>query len=110
MRLFEFSSALLVGTREGSFFMPKELTLNQGIRQSRAVDGHERSLFPGIAIMNFAGQQLFTRATLSLDEDGDIGPGHLVCNSEKVLHFLAFSDHAPRFSFDQDLLSYVAVF
>ena len=105
MRLFELSFALLGGASKGSFFMPKKLTLNQGIGQSRAVDGNESSFFPGTAIMNFAGQQFFTRAAVSLDEDGHIRPGHLVRNLEKALHLPALSDHAPKLAVHQNLFS-----
>ena len=55
---------------------PEQLRFEQRLDDRRTVDGDERPLVPPTELVNLAGDELFARAALALDEHSEIGRGH----------------------------------
>ena len=71
----ESAAPLADGAGEGALFMAEQLAFQQGFRQGRTVDGHER---PGALLgggVDGPGHLLLAGAGLALDEHRRIGAG-----------------------------------
>src|SRR3989442_14467402 len=68
----ELADAPLDRTREGAALVAEELTLEELVRDGRAVDRHEGSAARGV-VVDGLGDQLLARPGLALDEHGRVG-------------------------------------
>src|SRR5205823_6075868 len=70
--LFELADAFAFGAGEGALFMAKQLTLEQRLRNSGAVEREKRPLRPAAVAINRAGNQFLARAALAEDQHGHV--------------------------------------
>jgi len=82
------------GTREGSPFMPEELTFQQILRQSATIHGDEGLVAPGAVEVDGAGNQFLAGARFSGDEHRSLGRGHFLNELVDALHGSALADNA----------------
>src|SRR5208282_946593 len=75
-----------VGSGEGSLFVSEQFALQKGSRDRRAVYLDEGSALPGRKAVDHAGDDVFAGATLSVNQDGDVGAGDLVHAGAESLH------------------------
>src|SRR5579872_4488407 len=84
--LLKAAGRALHGARERAFLVAEQLTLNQSLGQGGRVDRNERPVTARAALMNFPGNQLLPRATLSTDQHGRRRRRHLPDEREDLLH------------------------
>src|SRR4051812_17233434 len=65
---FQFALLSAHGAGERAFLMPEQLTFEQRVRQSRAIDRHEWLLGSRAVCMNRVRRQLLARTALAADE------------------------------------------
>src|SRR5688572_14810098 len=80
------------GARERPLLVAEQLTLDQVLRNRRAVDLDERALDAVRVVVNRVGDQLLARAVLALDQDVRVAGGHALDELEEILHLLALPD------------------
>ena len=81
---------------EGSLLVPKELTLNESLRQGSAIDLYKRALSPGAGSVQSARHEFLARTSLAEDQDSDVRSGHLVDILQHALQRLAVSEDRAR--------------
>ena len=74
------------GSCKSALFITEELTFEQGLGYSGAVDGKERFVISRTGVVYASRKKLFTRAALSADEDGRVGGSHLSNGPEEFFH------------------------
>ena len=87
----------------------EKLRLQQRLRKRRAVDGHERSLFPRRIPVNQPGHHLFTGPRFAADQHVGLAiryPSHQI---DHLLHFGRVADHEPVRVFAEHALLEVPV-
>src|SRR5262245_31090987 len=57
-------------SREGAFFVPEELALDECLRQRRAVDGHKGTTGPVTSLVNESREKLLAAARLTEQKNG----------------------------------------
>ncbi len=75
----------LLGARERTAFVPKQLGLEQLIGQCRAVDGDERAVFPRRRLVNEPGDDFLAGARLALEKDCGLSRCHAHSRREHTL-------------------------
>src|SRR5271165_4740574 len=99
---FEQTGLRSIGATEGSLFVAKQFALHQMLRQSSAVNIHQRAFAPIRRSMNRTRDQLLARARFASYEDGLGVPRHAVNQSHELVHDRAGNqklcavDFAPR--------------
>ncbi len=74
----EFSGLGPIGPGEGAFLITEELAFKESFGQGSAVDLDEGLILPkGIEVQD-TGHDFLSDATFPLNQDGDIGFGHLI--------------------------------
>ena len=97
MRLFEASDTQLVGTSEGSLFVPEELAFEQVGRNGSTIYGDEGFVRAMTVLVNGTGDELFPSAGFATDENGN----GLRCNPAE---FFVNLGHRPAVADDGVLL------
>ena len=72
----EFSRFAAEGARIGSLFMPKQLVLDQGVRNGSTIHGHEGLVPPWAKLMNRTRKYFLAGTALTGEQNGSIGRGH----------------------------------
>ena len=66
--------------------MPVQFAFNEIRGQQTAVEGEERTTFPGAVTVNIGGQHILTGTGLTLDQNGIFGRGNLFYQGVDFLH------------------------
>jgi hypothetical protein len=64
--------------------MPEQFVLDQAFGYCAAVDGNERLIAPGAAVVNGPGRDLLARAGFALDQDGGVGLGDALDQPDRL--------------------------
>ena len=88
---FKTAQFFLDGIGKGSFFVSEQLTLDQRLRNSCAVDGDKGMIFPGTMVVDGPGDELFACSALPHDQDRLPGLSHLLHQFKYFFHPLALS-------------------
>ena len=99
-----FEDAFLVGDGrcKRAFQVAKQLAGGKLLGQAAAVHGDERAFFVLAHVVYHAGDVLFTRATLTEDQDGEFGGSHQFHMFVETLHRRARAPH-PLFVTRQEI-------
>ena len=84
--LLELSDPPCRGAGEGARLVAKKLAFQQGLRDGRAVDDHQRHLISPAVLINRACHQFLARARLAADEYGGVGCGDSADRLVELLH------------------------
>jgi hypothetical protein len=96
----EATSAISVGSREGSFYMAKELAFKEFLWDRSAIDADERVVFAAAAAVDFVGNQFFASPGVSQNENRSFGGRHQVNLADDLAQGGAPADEiAKGFSF-----------
>ena len=94
LRLFELPRLRLLSTTESDLFMAKERGFEQGVRNRRAVDGHERALAPRRVLVDKTRHDLLADATLAGQQDRGIALRHTRSQRKEVATERIAGDHS----------------
>ena len=83
-RQFKAPGLLTVRTGEGAPLVAKELRLQEGVGQCRAVDRDEGPVGPGTGVVNRTGDQFLPRPALSSEQHGRFRARHLSRPGERL--------------------------
>lgn len=86
VRFLEMAHSSCRRTGEGALLMSEQLRLDDLGRNGSAVNGNERPLPSRAGSVDGAGQQLFSRPRLSLNQHGDRARGNPSCAEDHSLH------------------------
>ncbi len=98
--MFDAADALALGAGEGAAFMAEQLALEDGFRDRRAVQRHERPAGARAEVVQAARHLLLAAAGFAADQHVDVGPGQLKHLASQVIHG---AGHAQQLRFDTPL-------
>lgn len=98
--VFDAADALALGAGEGAAFMAEQLALEDGFRDRRAVQRHERPAGARAEVVQAARHLLLAAAGFAADQHVDVGPGQLQHLASQVIHG---AGHAQQLRFDTPL-------
>ena len=90
----EFKTPDALGGRSGerSFGVPEKFAFEQGLGQRRTVHADKRRVLALAAAVNILGQQIFARACLAQEQQGDVESGRDAHPPHDVAHGFAVAD------------------
>jgi hypothetical protein len=104
VRLAEHPGAGLGRAGEGAARVAEQLAVDEGLRDRAAVEGDERAARPRAPVVNGARGQLLAGPALAVDEDADVGLGHLRDGGEHLADRRRGADHELELVAELDLL------
>src|ERR1700677_310908 len=96
---FKAAGAALECAGKCSFFVTKNLALDQGLGNGGTIDGDEGFIAPRTHVVNGARHQLFTSPAGSGDQHGGRAGSYLLDQPENLLHLARSSSQTPQCSF-----------
>src|SRR5439155_22800904 len=82
----EFSRFAAEGARIGSLFVPKQLILDQGVRNGSTIHGHEGLVSPWAQLMNRTRKYFLASTALTGEQNGSIGRSDTLNGLTDCLH------------------------
>src|SRR5687768_11791709 len=82
-----------MGTREGAFFMPKQLAFEEILGESDAIYRDKRLMFSFTPVMNRPGKDFFPRTAFAKQQNRRSAAGRFFSRLDRFSHLRAFTTH-----------------